>query len=181
MRALMQWFGCLLVVSATVMLAGGCSRDKPKVVNGKTANGKKQDGKTPHVHDHPDHGPHGGALAEWGEEEYHAEFTVDHAKKQATVYILDGSAKKAAPIAAETINLTLTHAKPAVEITLKADPDKDDPKGKSSRFVGTHDKLGEERPFEGEISAKIDDKPYTGSFHEEEEDEHHKKASKEKK
>ena len=53
--------------------------------------------------DHPDRGPHGGALAEWGEEEYHAEFTADHANKQATIYILDGTAKKAAPVAAENV------------------------------------------------------------------------------
>jgi len=173
MRAIIQTLGCLLVVAATVMLAGGCARDKPKA---PSTDAKKKDGKAPH--DHPDAGPHGGALAEWGDEEYHAEFTVDHGKKQATVYILDGSAKKAAPIAAETVNLTLTHAKPAVQITLKADPDKDDPKGKSSRFVGAHDKLGEERPFEGELSTKIGDTPYTGTFHEEEEDEHEKKKEK---
>lgn len=178
MRALIQWFGCLLVVSATLALAGGCAREKPKTT---ATNGKKQDGKTPPAHDHPDHGPHGGALAEWGDEEYHAEFTVDHKKKQATVYILDGSAKKPAPIAAETVELTLTHEKSPVQITLKADPDKDDPKGKSSRFVGTHDKLGEERPFEGEISANVGDVPYAGKFHEEEDDEHHKKDAKDKK
>jgi len=121
-----------------------------------------------HVHEHPDAGPHGGALAEWGDERYHAEFTVDHGKKQATVYILDGSAKRAAPIDAETITLSLANVQPPVQVTLKADPQQADPKGKSSRFTGTHEQLGKEMEFKGELSGTVAGKPYAGTFEEKE-------------
>jgi hypothetical protein len=118
------------------------------------------------VHDHPDEGPHGGALAEWGDEEYHAEFTVDHKEKKATVYILDGEVKNPVPIEAESITLTISNVTPPATITLKADPQKDDPKGKASRFSGTHDSLGEEKAFKGTIQGKIGDKPYEDDFEE---------------
>lgn len=127
------------------------------------------------AHDHPDHGPHGGALVEWGEEDYHPEFTVDHAKKQATVYILDRNAKKASPIATETITLTLTHRTPPVQVTLKADPQEGDPAGSASRFVGTHEELATEMEFKGEISGKVGDKPYAGTFAEKPHDHEPKK------
>jgi hypothetical protein len=100
----------------------------------------------------------------WGDEKYHAEFTVDRARKQATVYLLDGSARKPSPIPADTILLTLTNLKPPVQITLKKDPQTGDPAGSASRFVGTHDKLGAEGEFTGEISGKVGDTPYTGEF-----------------
>jgi hypothetical protein len=125
--------------------------------------------------DHPDKGPHGGALVEWGEEEYHAEFTVDHGKKEATVYILDGSAKKAHPIKAESITLTLTSFTPPVQVSLKAAPQEGDPAGTASRFTGTHEKLGQEMDFKGEISGHIGDKHYTGDFDEKGHDHKHHK------
>lgn len=118
-------------------------------------------------HDHPEKGPRGGALAEFGDEEYHAEFLVDHGKKEATVYILDEKAVKGVPIEAEFIELVLTHDKKPVAVKLAADPDKDDPKGKSSRFRGVHDELGKEIDFRGAIRAKIGDAPaYEGTFDE---------------
>jgi hypothetical protein len=58
-------------------------------------------GPTKPVLAHPTEGPHGGPLIEWGDEEYHLEFTVDRPKKQA-LYVLDESACKATPIAVET-------------------------------------------------------------------------------
>lgn len=126
--------------------------------------------------DHPHEGPHGGALAEWGEHEYHAEFTVNHKEMKATVYILDKSAKKAAPIEAESITLKIE--KPKLVLILKAEPEKDDPKGKSSRFSGVHKDLAKEMEFEGEISGKVGKTPYAGRFAEEE---HEHKKEKQKK
>jgi hypothetical protein len=164
--------GLAFVVSVSMLAAPGCTpADKGKTTNAaKTEPGKKKS----EPHSHPDEGPHGGALAEWGDDNYHAEFVVDHDKKQATVYILDDSAKKASPIAAETISVTITNVKPSIQITLKADPDKGDPKGSSSRFVGTHDKLATEMNFTGEISGKVGTTPYAGTF-EEKEHKHDKK------
>jgi hypothetical protein len=101
---------------------------------------------------------------EWGDEEYHLEFTADRAGKQATVYVLDGSARKATPIAAETLTLTLKHVTPPVTVTLKAEPMEGEAKGSSSRFVGTDDRLGEAGPFKGEVRGKVGETPYSGSF-----------------
>lgn len=150
-------FACLSIV--------GCSnRDaaKPKADKEKKA-----------VHNHPDKGPHGGALVEWGDDDYHLEFLVDHGKKEATVYVLDDVAAKPAPIAAEEITLTLTHTKPPLRIPMKAAPETGDAKGKSSRFVAVHDELGKEMDFKGEISGKVGDTPYRGDL--EEKDHDHKK------
>ena len=43
-------------------------------------------------------GPHDGTLADWGGGKYHVEFTVDHDKQEATVYILGGDEKTPSPI-----------------------------------------------------------------------------------
>lgn len=158
MIVLQSRLGGLVMTAALVALSAGCDNPHRSTAPSRGAASKG------HAHDHPEKGPHDGALAEWGDEEYHAEFTVDHAQKKATVYILDGSARNAVPIAAETITLTLTDATPPVQVTLKADPQKDDPKGQSSRFSGTHALLGEEREFKGEISGQIGGKPYAGGF-----------------
>lgn len=179
MKRIVRGFAGLALLAAVALVAApGCRKegDKPPTTDSQRKGGdnkgsaEKGEGKE----DHPEEGPHGGALAEWGDEEYHAEFKADHEKKQATVYILDGKAKKAVPIAAETVTLTLTNFKPPVQIALKADPQGGDPKGKASRFTGTHDKLGTETEFKGEISGKVGEKPYSGTF-EEDEHEHKKK------
>jgi hypothetical protein len=115
---------------------------------------------------HPEAGPHGGPLAEWGEEKYHAEFTVDRKAKRATVYVLDGTARKAAPIPAEEVTLTLTNVTPAVQVALKADPQAGDPRGQASRFSGTHEALGRDVPLRGEISGDVAGTPYVGAFDE---------------
>ncbi|MCI0643028.1 MAG: hypothetical protein L0Y72_06850 [Gemmataceae bacterium] len=152
---------CLLSLAVLIGLGPvGCSKkpvDKPNPLAGKK--GEDHD-------EHGDEGPHGGALAEWGEHEYHAEFTVDHKEKKATVYILDKSAKKASPIEVESITLTIENVKPKVTVQLKADPDAGDPKGKSSRFTGTHDALAKEMEFKGEISGTVGKTPYAGTFDE---------------
>jgi hypothetical protein len=129
-------------------------------------------------HEHPDEGPNGGVLVEWGEEEYHPEFKPDHAKKLATVWIHDGRIKPTA-IDAKTIQLTISNVEPPLNITLTADPQEKDPKGKSSRFSGTHDVLAKEMEFKGTISGKVGGTPYSGKFEEKPHD--HKKEKKDKK
>lgn len=107
-------------------------------------------------------GPHGGTIIEFGKG--HAEFTVDHRKELATVYILDESVKKAVPITAEKLLLSIKN--PQFQADLMAAPMDGDPKGKSSRFVGKHEKLGVEQEFEGTVSGEIEGKPYLGDFKE---------------
>jgi hypothetical protein len=163
MEKIMRIVGVALVL-AVLLPGAGCVKQAPP-----RGTPPKQEA---HPHVHPEAGPHGGALAEWGDEKYHAEFTVDHGKKEAVVYILDGSAKKAAPIAAEEAVVSLKNVKPPVQVKLKADPQEGDPKGQASRFRGTDEALAKEMNFEGEISATVAGTPYVGSF--EEKEGHHK-------
>lgn len=120
---------------------------------------------TAKAHAHPEHGPHGGTLIEWGDEEYHGEFTVDHDKKETVVYVLDGSAAKAPDLKPEDLTdmvLVLKNASPQVRIELRYDPERSSEKGIA--FVGTHEALAKEMEFRGELSGKIKGKPYVGDF-----------------
>jgi hypothetical protein len=125
-------------------------------------------------HDDHDHGsgPHGGTIGEWGGGKFHTEFTVDHDKKEAVVFILQEDAKKPNPIKAESILLTLKD--PAVQIELKAKPMDGETDGVSSRFVGEHEALGKVQEFAGSITAEVDGTPYAGDFKETAEGHGHK-------
>jgi hypothetical protein len=120
-----------------------------------------------HGHDHPAHGagPHGGTLTDWGGGAYHVEFTVDHDKKEATVYIVGSDEKSPTPIKADKIQLVIND--PMTELELIAKPLDGEAEGTSSRFVGTHDTIGIVKEFAGTISGQIDGTPYTGDFNEE--------------
>ena len=78
---------------------------------------------------------------------------------------LGGDEKTPTPIAAESIDLSITD--PVMQVTLKAAPEANDPKGKASRFVGNHKKLGVVQEYAGTISGVIEDTPYSGDFKEE--------------
>jgi hypothetical protein len=151
-------FGKLLVGLALLTLAG-CYRVESGTKPSQHDKGPQAEGH------HHGPGPHGGVLVEWGEEEYHPEFTVNHEKQEATVYILDGTGKKEISIPAKSINLQLKN--PVVQIELLAAPQKGDPEGTSSRFIGKHEALGKEMEFEGTIDGVVDGKPYSGKFKEE--------------
>lgn len=110
-------------------------------------------------------GPHDGVVADWGGGKYHVEFTVDHDKTEATVYVLGGDEKTPAPIDAESIELSIVD--PEMVVTLAAAPQDDDPEGKASRFIGTHEKLGVVQEYEGTMTGVIDGTPYSGDFKEE--------------
>jgi YHS domain-containing protein len=156
---LKELIGALVLAGAVVTL--GCER-APRAARAPA--GPQPADTQPHAHDA---GPHGGAIAEWGDEEYHAEFTVDHKSKTAVVYILDGAARKAAKVAPERftrMTLTLTTARPPITLELKHDPGKSDAKGVA--FTASHDELGKEIEFTGNISGQIDGKAYSGDFKE---------------
>lgn len=157
MRCFTHGFGCVALLAAASLVITGCGATKTEPA--KDAGKRSQ----------AEIGPKGGPLADWGthgeEGSYHFEFTVDKEKKKATIYVLDKEGKKAAPIDAKsTVVLKLTTPMVADEITLTADRDTDDPDGKSWRFVGTHDKLGENVKFAGSIRAKIGEKEDEGNF-----------------
>ncbi len=110
-------------------------------------------------------GPHDGTVADWGGGKYHVEFTVDHDKQQATVYVLGSDEKTAAPIDAESIELSIMD--PEMQVILQASPQAGDPAGKSSRFIGAHEKLGVVQEYAGTMTGVVDGIPYSGDFHEE--------------
>jgi hypothetical protein len=129
-----------------------------------------------HSHDHDGHdhgpghvhgaGPHKGTIADWGGGKYHVEFVVDHAKKEATVYVLGSDEKTPAPVKTTDGTLLLTITEPSMQVTLKAAPLEGEADGASSRYVGTHDGLGTVREFAGSIAAEVDGTPYAGDFKE---------------
>jgi len=152
-------------------------------------NTSEKDAKAPtaadHSHDHPhgrgerDHsveghahgeGPHGGTVADWGGGKFHVEFTVNHADKQATVYILGADEKTPTPIASETIELSIKD--PQFQVILTPSPQEGDPQAKASRFIGMHENLGIVQEFAGTMTAVIDGTPYSGDFNEEAHDDH---------
>lgn len=113
-------------------------------------------------------GPHKGPVAEWGEEEYHLEVVADAKTGEVTVYVY-GDHKAlhkgtAAAIDAKTLTLSLKSSDPAVTVKLEAKPAKDDPKGKSSVFVGKNDAFKSEKKISGTIAGKLGTKPYSGDF-----------------
>jgi hypothetical protein len=114
--------------------------------------------------DHHGNAPHGGTVADWGGGAYHVEFTVDHDKKEATVYVLGSDGQSPAPINAETIQLTIND--PKTEMELVAKPLEGEAEGTSSRFIGTHDTIGMVKEFAGTISGMLDGDPYVGDFKE---------------
>jgi hypothetical protein len=156
-----------LAALAAVGLVVGCS---PSPTTGGTKPGTASGD---HTHGA---GPHGGALADFGGDKYHVEFTVDHPTQQATVYVLVNDPKftddklPAAPIKATDGELALSIKGPKSgqwQMVLKANPQQGDPEGKSSRFVGKHEKLGVEQEFEGDIEGDVEGAHYTGHFKEE--------------
>ena len=110
-------------------------------------------------------GPHEGTVADWGGGKFHVELTVDHDKKEATVYVLGGDEKTAVPIDASEVTLTIKE--PSLTIALKATPEDGDPEGKSSRFVGSDEGLSVVQDYEGSISGVVEETPYSGKFKEE--------------
>jgi hypothetical protein len=147
-----------LSVSLAAVFMWGCdSATKTEDSSGKTS----KDGSGTHAHGE---GPHGGTVADWGGGKYHVEFTVNHDKQEATVYILGGDEKTPSPI--DAAEITLTIKEPALTATLKASPQEGDGEGKSSRFVGNHEGLGVVREYEGSMSGVVGGVPYSGNFKE---------------
>ena len=136
---------------------------------GGDKDGDKKGGKKEDNHAHGK-GPNGGVVFDLGK--YHAEFTVDHPAKEATVLFVTGDDKdaKPLPIAAEEFTLTTKETKTkegkvVPPMTVKLLP-KDPKDGKAARFVGTDPGIGNVADFEGTVTGKIDGKPASGEFKE---------------
>lgn len=163
MKDIGSMLGVSTVLTALMIVVGCGDPAKPASKSGGKA------GTTANKEGHDQHGtgPHGGTVADWGGGKFHVEFTVDHGKQEATVYVLDSDEKTPAPIKSKDGQLLLTITEPAFQVILQADPQKGDSQGRASRFVGKHEKLGEEQEFAGTISGEVDGTPYAGDFKEE--------------
>lgn len=146
----------LTLMAAGIVLFSGCDQS-PETSPPKAE--KK------HVHAGHAPGPHDGTLADWGGGRFHVEFTVDHDKREATVYILGDDEKTRQPIATETIQLTIQD--PSMQVTMTAAPQDGDAPGTTSRFVGNHEGLGVVQEYAGTITGVVDGTPYSGDFAEE--------------
>ena len=116
-----------MVATGCLIASVGCKQQSTTTTSSSTT---KQSAADDHGHDHPhgdstDHsvaghghgiGPHDGTIADWGGGKFHVEFTVDHEKQQATVYVLGSDEKTATPIDAESIALSITD--PQMQVTL---------------------------------------------------------------
>ncbi|MCE9525180.1 MAG: hypothetical protein K8R36_03895 [Planctomycetales bacterium] len=155
-------FALQVTVACALATMIGCG-SQPKNA-AKNENAPKTDAKTPAQEEHTHgSGPHGGTITDWGGGAFHVEFTVNHDKKEATIYILGGDEKSPAPIKTEKIHLVIND--PATELDLTAQP-LDGEKEGASRFIGTHDNLGKVQEFAGTISGEVEGTPYTGDFKE---------------
>jgi hypothetical protein len=181
MRSLQSLFPVLLNLGVIGLLAG-CQPSAAPPATG-TGGGAATSGGDVHdhaghdhaAHDHPSEGPHHGHLIELGNEEYHAELTHDDASDTITIYILDGKAAAAVPIAEKEVTINLVvDGKPA-QYTLAAAPQADDPNGKSSRFelksADLHAGL-EAESAKGRLSLSIDGQPFSGTIEHHDHGEH---------
>jgi hypothetical protein len=157
-----------VAILASAICSVGCSQaPAPAQAPAKAAAAKTSD----HGHSHDDDyhhahgaGPHDGTLADWGGGRYHVEFTVDHGKKEAVIYVLGGDEKTAAPVKTADGKLLLTIREPAFQVELAARPLAGEVDGTSSCYGGTHESLGIVREFAGTISGEVDGTPFAGEF-----------------
>jgi hypothetical protein len=111
-------------------------------------------------------GPNKMPVAEWGDEEYHLEVIPDAKAGTVTVFVYGNhdDLHKAKKKAIDSKSLTLIFRNPEITVKLAPAPEKDDPKDKSTKFVGKADGLDKLGKLEGTIAGKVGTKPYSGGF-----------------
>jgi len=107
-------------------------------------------------------GPNGGRLIVLGDEDYHAEFVIDHAKGEVIIRILDGTGREPVGIEQRTITLNFKSQGRPHQIELVAANCPEGQASKSSCFSGTSDLLRGECELTGRLNLVIGGKPYTG-------------------
>lgn len=171
MSSLCQQWKCfvgLAILSWVVTPFTACSAEdakpaaKPAAKSTEKAKPAEKD-----THDHPSEGPHGGALIELGEEEYHAEIVMEEKTESVIIYVLAANAKDLVPIDATEVFINLKHGNKPEQFKLKASATKTDPKGKSSRFVLKDEDLMHDLHHDdsqARLRLKIDGKSYSGKI-----------------
>lgn len=116
-------------------------------------------------HEHPDHGPHGGALIELGNEKFHAELLHDEKSQTITVYVLDGTAKNEVPIPAKFVRINIKRAGKGEQFQLKPAAQKHETAGQTARFTLKDGTLCDRLHAEGvdaRLVVEIEAKSYSG-------------------
>lgn len=155
----------------------GCG---PAATKGEKGNGKA--GEHAHEHGHAEEGPHHGHLVELAEpgqpvkEEFHVEWDHEESGK-VTVWILDGTAKKTVPIAAESVVIEVTAGGKTDTFELPALDRTTGDKATAFKFETTSKELlGKLETVGDAVAAKIlvdvNGKPYEGKFEKHAEHDH---------
>lgn len=153
----------LLITSllVAVLCVSGCAKAPEK----KAATPAAKAPAAEHTHGA---GPNGGVVFDLGGN--HAEFTVDHDKKECTIVTLGADEKTPTAVAANEFILNTKETKtadgkavPPMTITMKPVDAKD---GKAMKFTGTDPGLSNVADFAGTVSGEIDSKPAMGDFKE---------------
>lgn len=154
------------ITSSGLMLAGllliGCGQQPDKAKSStKQVSSKKEE------HSHGK-GPNNGVIFDLGK--YHAEFTVDHNRKECMILILGNDEKTPKAVLARDLSLTTKETKtkegkvvPSMTIKLKA---LDEKEGKATKFAGADPGLENVANFQGTVLGEIDNKPSQGEFKE---------------
>ena len=81
------------------------------------------------------------------------------------IYGSDADLKAAKFKAIDSKSLTLAlKTTPATTVKLEPAPEKDDPKGKASKFTATNDVFKKDMKWAGTLAGKVGNKPYSGDF-----------------
>lgn len=123
---------------------------------------------------HATKGPHKGNLIELGDEEYHAEIVHDDGIGRVTIYLLGSDAKSVVVTDVKELTISAKVMGAAVQMKLKAAPQKGDAVGASSRFVSTSEVLMEllDNPaMQPILRVSIAGKTFQGKIDHEHEDE----------
>jgi hypothetical protein len=163
------------IVLGLIFLAGLQGCNKAQAPDGDTATAD-------HEHSHDEAGPHNGHIIELGADGYHAELTHDDAEHRVGIYILDGAAKAAAPIDAQSVTIRVSVADKPSEYELPAVTQPSDPEGKASYFELVSEELCKivcgdvEEAENARVNITINGKPFVGiieTHHEHDHDRDH--------
>ena len=156
-----RWNGWLVVGALSGLLAVGCDGANSNYKTAKELSGGKS---AVDEHEHGA-GPHGGAIVELGNDEYHAELVLDGQAHVLRVYMLGGDAKTTSPVTVSEITVVTEDNQ---SLKLPAKPQVGDTDGKSSLFELVDEKAveGLEKAgyLHGSLQLEIAGKPYRGDI-----------------
>ncbi|MEZ6066679.1 MAG: hypothetical protein R3B90_13455 [Planctomycetaceae bacterium] len=157
----------LMAGSTALVLAGltGCeSQEGTRSFN--AAEGDNVENTDPHDHAAHAHGPHDGHIVELGGEDYHAEVTMDEAKKTLTVYLLAADMTTPLGTEADSASVRLQIGDAKQEFVLQPTDRAED--GKATVFSQTDstlpDSIQDAEDLIGEVVVTINGKQHRGEI-----------------